>query len=82
MPFTFPAEPQVEPWLIQPEYGTQPGWAHNHRTFQWELHDKRGKVVGWIVDELVWKMMEDPQSAQERVLQRFGYPLPALDVPF
>jgi|HubBroStandDraft_6_1064221.scaffolds.fasta_scaffold00062_29 hypothetical protein len=60
--------------------GTQPGWAHNDRTFQWELHDRRGHVVGRITDEAVADMMTVP-LAQRWVVERFGYRLPALDSP-
>jgi hypothetical protein len=32
-------------------YTTQPGWAHNDSTFEWELHDHRNQVRGTITDE-------------------------------
>jgi hypothetical protein len=35
------------------EQGTQPGWAHNDRLGQWELHNRRGVVYAWVTDEMI-----------------------------
>jgi len=76
-------KPTWTTWFSQwPMHTTMPGWAHNTRTFQWELHDDRGQVRGWITDEAVMGMLSCPEAAQDAVLDRFGYPLPALDLPF
>ena len=65
-----------------PVFTTMPGWAHSIRTFRWELRDERGQVRGWICDEAVMSMLDCPDAAQKAVIREFGYPLPALDLPF
>jgi hypothetical protein len=45
------------------EHTTQPGWAHNDRTGQWELHDRRGVVYAWVTDEMLGRFDGDQRMA-------------------
>ena len=72
----------VHPWLRWhqwPWHTTMPGWAHNDRTFEWELHDDRGRLCARITDEAVMSMLNCPVPARDAVTRRFGCPLPPLE---
>jgi hypothetical protein len=66
-------------------YGTREGWARNDRQFRWDLHDLRGKVRGWITYEALWPLLNGApamrRAGQDYIVNRFGVPLPALEVP-
>lgn len=49
--------------------GTQPGWSRSDPTFQWELRDDRGAVVGTCTDEYL------AGASAMNLLDAFGYRL-------
>lgn len=64
-------------------YTTHEGWAHNEHQFRWDLHDMRNQVRAWITDEALWPLRQGTPGmrriAQERIVERFGVPLPELE---
>lgn len=59
------------------EYTTQPGWAHNDRAGQWELHSRRGAVYGWVTDEMIGRTAA-PQLLALHLYGRMGTVPPPL----